>query len=207
VGKMAWLNFLDSIEFLKKNNVKVLEYKIIDNKEKLEELDDFPYVLKLSSNLLHKTEEKAVITDLYSKESLISAYDHLLSILKKHKLEGKIILQKQVKGLELIVGINKDEQFGKIILFGQGGIYTEVLDDTAIRILPIGKKEIEEMIFSTRISKLFFARGVIYDTKKIIDLIENISRISSKVQELDLNPVIFTKEDVYIVDARVKLED
>lgn len=204
---MAWLNFLDSIEFLKKNNVKVLEYKIIDNKEKLEELDDFPYVLKLSSNLLHKTEEKAVITDLYSKESLISAYDHLLSILKKHKLEGKIILQKQVKGLELIVGINKDEQFGKIILFGQGGIYTEVLDDTAIRILPIGKKEIEEMIFSTRISKLFFARGVIYDTKKIIDLIENISRISSKVQELDLNPVIFTKEGVYIVDARVKLED
>jgi len=204
---MAWLNFLDSIEFLKKNNVKVLEYKIIYNKEKLEELDDFPYVLKLSSNLLHKTEEKAVITDLYSKESLISAYDHLLSILKKHKLEGKIILQKQVKGLELIVGINKDEQFGKIILFGQGGIYTEVLDDTAIRILPIGKKEIEEMIFSTRISKLFFARGVIYDTKKIIDLIENISRISSKVQELDLNPVIFTKEGVYIVDARVKLED
>jgi acetyltransferase len=148
-----------------------------------------------------------VITDLYSKESLISAYAHLLSILKKHKLEGKIILQKQVKGLELIVGINKDEQFGKIILFGQGGIYTEVLDDTAIRILPIGKKEIEEMIFSTRISKLFFARGVIYDTKKIIDLIENISRISSKVQELDLNPVIFTKEGVYIVDARVKLED
>jgi hypothetical protein len=207
VGKMAWLNFLDSIEFLKKNNVKVLEYKIIYNKEKLEELDDFPYVLKLSSNLLHKTEEKAVITDLYSKESLISAYAHLLSILKKHKLEGKIILQKQVKGLELIVGINKDEQFGKIILFGQGGIYTEVLDDTAIRILPIGKKEIEEMIFSTRISKLFFARGVIYDTKKIIDLIENISRISSKVQELDLNPVIFTKEGVYIVDARVKLED
>lgn len=204
---MAWLNFLDSIEFLKKNNVKVLDYKIIDNKEKLEELDDFPYVLKLSSNLLHKTEEKAVITDLYSKESLISAYAHLLSILKKHKLEGKIILQKQVKGLELIVGINKDEQFGKIILFGQGGIYTEVLDDTAIRILPIGKKEIEEMIFSTRISKLFFARGVIYDTKKIIDLIENISRISSKVQELDLNPVIFTKEGVYIVDARVKLED
>lgn len=204
---MAWLNFLDSIEFLKKNNVKVLEYKIIYNKEKLEELDDFPYVLKLSSNLLHKTEEKAVITDLYSKESLISAYAHLLSILKKHKLEGKIILQKQVKGLELIVGINKDEQFGKIILFGQGGIYTEVLDDTAIRILPIGKKEIEEMIFSTRISKLFFARGVIYDTKKIIDLIENISRISSKVQELDLNPVIFTKEGVYIVDARVKLED
>lgn len=204
---MAWLNFLDSIEFLKKNNVKVLEYKIIYNKEKLEELDDFPYVLKLSSNLLHKTEEKAVITDLYSKESLISAYDHLLSILKNHKLEGKIILQKQVKGLELIVGINKDEQFGKIILFGQGGIYTEVLDDTAIRILPIGKKEIEEMIFSTRISKLFFARGVIYDTKKIIDLIENISRISSKVQELDLNPVIFTKEGVYIVDARVKLED
>lgn len=204
---MAWLNFLDSIEFLKKNNVKVLDYKIIDNKEKLEELDDFPYVLKLSSNLLHKTEEKAVITDLYSKESLISAYAHLLSILKNHKLEGKIILQKQVKGLELIVGINKDEQFGKIILFGQGGIYTEVLDDTAIRILPIGKKEIEEMIFSTRISKLFFARGVIYDTKKIIDLIENISRISSKVQELDLNPVIFTKEGVYIVDARVKLED
>jgi len=207
VEKMVWLNFLESIDFLKKNNIKVLDYKIIDSKEKLEYYKDFPYVLKLSSNLLHKTEEKAVITDIYSKESLFSAYNHLSSILEKHKIKGKIILQKQVKGLELIIGINKDEQFGKVILFGQGGIYTEVLDDTSIRILPIEKKEIQEMIFSTRVSKLFFARGVIYDTKELIDLIESISKISTKVLEFDLNPVILTKEGLYIVDARVKLEE
>lgn len=203
---MGWLNFSESIDFLKKNNIKVIDCNVIDSKEKLEKFNDFPYVLKLSSSLLHKTEEKAVITDIYSKESLISAYNHLNSILKKHQISGKIILQKQVRGLELIIGINKDEQFGKVILFGQGGIYTEVLNDTAIRILPITKKEIEEMIFSTKISKLFFARGVIYDTSKLVNLIDRISAISKNINELDLNPVIFTKDEIYIVDARVKLE-
>lgn len=204
---MGWLNFSESIDFLKKNNIKVIDCNVIDSKEKLEKFTDFPYVLKLSSSLLHKTEEKAVITDIYSKDSLISAYNHLNSILKKHQISGKIILQKQVRGLELIIGINKDEQFGKVILFGQGGIYTEVLNDTAIRILPITKKEIEEMIFSTKISKLFFARGVIYDTSKLVNLIDRISVISKNIDELDLNPVIFTKDEIYIVDARVKLED
>ena len=203
---MGWLNFSESIDFLKKNNIKVIDCNVIDSKEKLEKFTDFPYVLKLSSSLLHKTEEKAVITDIYSKDSLISAYNHLNSILKKHQISGKIILQKQVRGLELIIGINKDEQFGKVILFGQGGIYTEVLNDTAIRILPITKKEIEEMIFSTKISKLFFARGVIYDTSKLVNLIDRISAISKNINELDLNPVIFTKDEIYIVDARVKLE-
>jgi len=204
---MAWLNLLESMNFLKKHNIKTFDYKIIDSKEKLKNYKDFPYVLKLSSNLLHKTEEKAVITEIHSCDSLVSAYTYLKSILEKHKIQGKIILQKQVKGLELIVGINNDGQFGKVILFGQGGIYTEILNDTAISLIPVSKKEIENMIFSTKISKLFFARGVIYDTKKLIDLLENISKISDKIQELDLNPVILTKEGPYIVDARVKLEE
>ncbi|MFA5745503.1 MAG: acetate--CoA ligase family protein [archaeon] len=205
---MNWLNFNESIEYLKKNKISVLETKIINSKKELEKYSNFPYVLKLSSNLIHKTESKAIITDIYSKESLESSFDYLQNVLKKEKVIGKVILQKQVKGLELIVGINEDPQFGKVIVFGQGGIYTEIQNDTAIRILPITKKEIEEMIFQTRVSKLFFARGIQYDVSKLIFLVEQVSILSKDkdLLELDLNPVIFTKDNFYIVDARVKLK-
>jgi len=204
---MAWLNFLDSMEFLKSNEIEVPDYQVIRSRKELEAQKWLPCVLKLSSGLLHKTEEHAVITDIYSKEELFSAYDKLRSVLEKQGIKGEIVLQRQIKGIELIIGVSSDQQFGKVILFGQGGIYTEILDDTSIRLLPVTKKDIEEMVFSTKVSKLFSARGKTYDTKKLVALVEDVSRVSKKLLELDLNPVILTEDGVYIVDARVNLED
>ncbi len=201
---MAWLNLLESMEYLKKRKISVLVTKAISRKE-LEKFKDFPYVLKLSSNLIHKTESKAIITDIYSKEALFSAVDHLENVLKKEKTKGKVVIQKQVKGLELIIGINNDAQFGKVIVFGKGGIYTEQEDDTVIRILPITKKEIEEMIYSTKISKYFFARGKSYAISKLILLLEKVCNMGKdkNLLELDLNPVILTEKEAYVLDVRI----
>lgn len=203
---MEWLNLLDSIEFFKKNNIPVLEYKVISSKKDLDKKTDFPYVLKLSSKILHKTEEKAVFTDIYSYSSLVDAYNHLKNILDKKKIDGKIILQKQVKGLELILGLKKDPQFGKIILFGQGGVYTEIINDSSIKLIPLTKKDIEELIYSTKISKMFSARGINYDVTQLPNLIEKILKIENKIEELDLNPIILAKDGLHIVDIRVKVK-
>jgi succinyl-CoA synthetase beta subunit len=157
---------------------------------------------------VHKTESKAVYTDIYTKKALKDAFENLQNVLKKENVKGKVIIQKQVKGLELLIGINNDAQFGKVIVFGQGGIYTELLDDTAIRILPITKKEIEEMVYATKVSKFFSARGKNYPVSKLILLLEKVCELAKDkhLQELDLNPVILTEKEIYIVDARVNLK-
>lgn len=205
---MAWLNFVDSINYLKRKKIAVLESKIVSSRTDIEKYKYFPYVLKISSNLIHKTESKAIITDINSKEELISSFESLLNTLKTEKVKGKIVIQKQIKGLELIIGINEDSQFGKVIVFGQGGIYTEIQDDTSIRVLPVTKEEIEKMVYSTKVSKYFSARGKNYDVSKLIQLITKVSQLAKDkpLLELDLNPVIFTENEVYIVDVRVKLK-
>ena len=204
---MAWLNLEDSLKYIKSNKISYLESKAISKKD-IDKFSDFPYVLKLSSSLVHKTESKAVYTDIYTKKALKDTFENLQNVLKKENVKGKVIIQKQVKGLELLIGINNDAQFGKVIVFGQGGIYTELLDDTAIRILPITKKEIEEMVYATKVSKFFSARGKNYPVSKLILLLEKVCELAKDkhLQELDLNPVILTEKEIYIVDARVNLK-
>ena len=204
---MAWLNLEDSLKYIKRKKISILESKEILKKD-LDKFFDFPYVLKLSSSLVHKTESKAVYTDIYTKESLHKAFTALQDILKKEKIKGKVIIQKQIKGIELLIGINNDLQFGKVIVFGQGGVYTEIQNDNAIRLLPISKKEIEEMIYSTKVSKYFSARGKNYPVSKLVSLIEKVCEMAKDkhLQELDLNPVILTENEIYIVDARVNFK-
>ncbi|HOZ35586.1 MAG TPA: acetate--CoA ligase family protein [archaeon] len=204
---MAWLNLEDSFKYLKQKNIAILESKELLKKD-IERFSDFPYVLKLSSSLVHKTESKAVYTEIYTKEAFIDAFEKLQEVLKKEKVKGKVIIQKQVKGLELLIGINNDAQFGKVIVFGQGGIYTELQDDTTIRLLPITKKEIEVMVYTTKVSRYFSARGKNYPVSKLISLLEKVCELSKDkhLQEIDLNPVILTEKEIYIVDARVNLK-
>lgn len=195
------------LKYIKSNKISYLESKAISKKD-IDKFSDFPYVLKLSSSIVHKTESKAVYTDIYTKKALKDTFENLQNVLKKENVKGKVIIQKQVKGLELLIGINNDAQFGKVIVFGQGGIYTELLDDTAIRILPITKKEIEEMVYATKVSKFFSARGKNYPVSKLILLLEKVCELAKDkhLQELDLNPVILTEKEIYIVDARVNLK-
>lgn len=204
---MAWLNLEDSFKYLKQKNIAILESKELLKKD-IERFSDFPYVLKLSSSLVHKTESKAVYTEIYTKEAFIDAFEKLQEVLKKEKVKGKVIIQKQVKGLELLIGINNDALFGKVIVFGQGGIYTELQDDTTIRLLPITKKEIEVMVYTTKVSRYFSARGKNYPVSKLISLLEKVCELSKDkhLQEIDLNPVILTEKEIYIVDARVNLK-
>lgn len=204
---MAWLNLEDSLKYIKRKKISILESKEILKKD-LDKFFDFPYVLKLSSSLVHKTESKAVYTDIYTKEALHKTFDSLQALLKKEKIKGKVIIQKQIKGIELLIGINNDLQFGKVIVFGQGGVYTEIQNDNAIRLLPISKKEIEEMIYSTKVSKYFSARGKNYPVSKLVSLIEKVCEMAKDkhLQELDLNPVILTENEIYIVDARVNFK-
>jgi acetyltransferase len=165
---------------------------------------DFPLGLKIiSDQALHKSSINGV-RRVNNKEEIVKNYNELLKISKqkKLKLEG-ILVHTWIVGKEIIIGVKKDNTFGHIILFGGGGIFTEILKDFSLRILPINENDALEMIKETKIY------GIIKDEKnfkQIINCLLKINDIVLKHQniiELDINPLIINEKNVLVVDARM----
>ena len=188
--------------FLKKEGFPVVESYLIKDKNSLirhSKKISFPLVLK-NPEILHKTEKNAVITDV-NKENLIKSYQNLKS--------KKVLMQKQLKGHELLIGIKKDNVFGHVIAFGIGGIFTEVLKEVSFRVLPVNKKEIISLIKENKAYNLLNSRGKNISTKNIEGIILKLSKLIEKhpnIQELDINPLIVNEKEAKIVDARIILD-
>lgn len=211
------------VKYLKSNIFETIrEIRLQESKIK------FPLVLKLvSPQLVHKTEIKAVRLPIYRKNELFQAAKELEATAKKAKLESfKFEIQPFVfQKLELILGINKDPDklqkigskeviaskgFGHIMLLGAGGIYTEALDDTALKLLPVNRADALEMLKSVKIGKAVFgARRQHYNYPALLKMMVNLSKLierNSNIKSLDINPVFVTENDVYAVDIKIFLE-
>ncbi len=197
--------------FLKKY-LPIANHLLIKNREELKKIKfKFPLVLKIiSDQALHKTEIKG-IEIVKRKEDLENSFNVLLSRSKKKKLkiEG-ILVQEFLKGLELIIGIKKDPIFNHIILFGLGGIFTEVLKDVCIRKCPIISSDAEEMIKEIKSKDILFgARNKKFNInllKKILVSVSTIPEKYPKILELDINPLIISEKNAKVVDARIITE-
>jgi len=171
----------------------------------------YPVVLKVDSeNIVHKTETKTVMTNIRDEKELTEAFGKIIKNAKKHEPKARVngvIVQEHVRGYETIVGGKIDPQFGPIILFGAGGIFTEVLRDTSIRVCPIEKEDAEEMIDEIKYSKILkgFRGEPPVKTKEIIDVLLKASRIMMKenVREMDINPLIVSRRGAKAVDVRI----
>ncbi len=167
----------------------------------------FPLVIKLSSDkLLHKSDIGAVKI-VNCSEDLGKEYNHLLKIAKDHKIRLKgILVQEYIEGHQAIVGAKRDPTFGPVVIFGIGGIYTELLKDTSIRICPIKKQDALSMINETKFSKILQGyRGEKADIDAVAEIILKVSRImtrNKKIQEIDINPLVIGSK-CKIVDARI----
>jgi acyl-CoA synthetase (NDP forming) len=171
----------------------------------------YPVVLKgTGEGIAHKTEKGLVKVKIMDEEGLKRAYREILST--GEKIEG-MLLQKFIPGKrEFIAGIVRDPQFGPVIMFGLGGIFTEVLKDVTFRIAPIEKVDAEEMISELKSAKLLDAfRGEKpVNKEKLISLLVKLSEVPFKderIAEIDLNPIIPWEDEIYIVDALVVLKD
>jgi len=169
-----------------------------------------PFVLKLQSpDIIHKTDVGGVVTKIKSIEELKEAYKKIISNVKKVRPNARIegfILQRYVDGLEVIVGGKIDPTFGKIILFGLGGIFTEVFEDTAIRVVPIGGKDARSMITEIKAYKILKGfRGKTYNIKSLVDVLLRTSKLleHEDIKEMDFNPVIVNEKEAKVVDWRI----
>jgi acetyl-CoA synthetase (ADP-forming) len=176
----------------------------------------FPVVLKIiSPDVVHKTDSGGVKLSLKNVSEVKKAYHEILEAVGKQYPDAVIhgvSVQKMVRpGTEVIVGTSKDPQFGPVIMFGLGGIFVEILKDVSFRIVPVNRKDAQEM--TEEIKGYALLRG--YRGKEpanIPALVEIILRVSNfihenpQIKELELNPVFAYEDRALAVDARIILE-
>ena len=190
-------------ELLEENGIKIPKQIIINGEDEIDDISlKYPVACKVySKEIYHKTDVGGVVLNIKSKEELREAVMKL-----RRKFNEKIMVQEMVKGVEFIVGVNRDRELGKIILFGLGGIMAELCKKHSFRMLPINREDAEEMIDEIEIHPLFRGyRGIKIDRNVIVDAILNIAKIGfSKSTSFEINPLIVNEKGAFAVD--IKLE-
>ena len=170
----------------------------------------FPLVLKgCSSNITHKTGKGLIQVDIRNAEEALDAFQSIMA----NMAEGdEVLVQEMIKGQrELVVGLTRDPQFGPCVMFGLGGIFTEVLKDVSFRVAPLEKYDALEMMSEIKAHKILDAvRGMpAADRDLLADILINVGRIgleNDEVKEIDINPLILSGSKPVAVDALVVLE-
>lgn len=190
-------------------NEKIVVAKDIDSLE----IDYYPVVLKgISKNVIHKSEINAVKLNIKNKSELLQAANEIASNFEKNgfTVEEYLIQQFILTKHEVLLGGYRDKSFGPIIMFGSGGKYVELLNDTAIRSAYISKEEILEMNLSTSMGKILAGvRGESsINMEEMILLIQNASKMlieNENIIEFDFNPIIVDANNkLHAVDIRIK---
>ena len=170
----------------------------------------YSIVLKASGDTLsHKTELNLIALDLRNEEEVRQAYRRLVS--HPDVPVREVLVQQMIKGdRELVAGLTRDEQFGPCVMFGLGGIFTEILEDIAFRVAPLTRADALEMMESIRAKKILGAvRGKPpIDREKLADILVALGDIGlhyEMVKEIDINPIKILDGKPVAVDALVVL--
>jgi len=175
---------------------------------------NYPVAMKVvSKQITHKTDAGGVKINISTPENAARAYDAILANVRNYdpgaEVEG-IWMEEMISGTELIIGTTEDPTFGKMIMFGLGGIYVEILKDVVFRLVPIHMKNAEAMYESIKAKPILEgARGMpIVDRKKLEEMLVNVSEFVDKfsVKEMDINPLMVTRSGLKAIDARIVVE-
>ena len=202
-------------------HIPIAETRVVHSPEEaavMAEAIGFPVAVKLlSPDISHKTEVGGVALDLDSVTAVqeaASAMQQRLSLLRPDaKLKGFSVqpMIRRPDAQELIVGITSDPVFGPVLLFGQGGIAVEVLQDHALALPPLNDVLARDMIMRTRVSKLLagYRNRPAADIEAISRVLIQVAHLAAElpeVAELDINPLLADASGVIALDARVLLK-
>lgn len=178
----------------------------------------FPVVMKIASpDVLHKFDFGGIMLNIKNKTEVQKAYSTILSNIRAKlpnaRITGVMVEEMAAGGKEVILGMNDNEQFGPVLMFGMGGIYVEALEDVIFRLAPIRELTADMMIAKTKTHKILdgFRGGPVYDTAAISDCLKRLSQLVTDIddiKELDINPLIVYEKGkgCTIVDARIILK-
>lgn len=175
----------------------------------------YPVVLKIvSPDVIHKSDVGGVMLNIDSDEKVREAYSKIISNVKKHKPDAKIVgilVQEMAQpSTEVIVGLIKDQQFGPTVMFGLGGVFVEILKDVSFRVCPITELDAKEMISEIKGYPILkgYRNYPPADIDAIVKILLNVSDMAMdhpEISEMDLNPILVYEKGAKVVDARIIL--
>ncbi|OAT81182.1 acetate--CoA ligase family protein [Desulfotomaculum copahuensis] len=172
----------------------------------------YPVVLKVRSALIqHKSDLGGVVLNLADEQAVRRAFQDILQRAAAVDAAAAVTVQPMAPpGIEVITGLVADRQFGPVLMFGLGGVFTEVLRDVCFRLVPVTPAEAREMTTAIKGSRLLdgFRGGPPADRQALADLLLAVSNLAVAVpgiKEMDLNPVTVYSKGLLVLDARVLL--
>lgn len=202
------LNLKESFELLNKHNIQTTPTIFVSSLRDIEQkinLIKFPVALKTASGLAHKTDFGLVRANIKNKEELLVEAEKMLEISKEKKLEEILAVQEMIVGQEVLVSSITSE-FGKVVTYGLGGIFVEVMKDVSQKIAPINDSDLEEMLLEVKGTKVLLGARTkkkynIDSLKKLIKSISDLVLAYPEIKEIEFNPVIVTENGSYVVDC------
>ncbi len=209
---------VDALVFLEKEGFPVLRSHLARNEDEVAAQASeigFPVTLKISSpDAIHKTETKGIRVSLKDEIEVKQAFRELVesfsSSYPEKWLDG-IIVQRQGSGLEVIVGMLRDRQFGPVLMFGLGGVFVEAMKDVSFRLIPMETIDAKDMMEELKgYVALRNPRSGPIDLPAVENFLFQASGFimnHPEIQEMDINPLFVSPlgYGVQVCDARIKV--
>jgi len=168
----------------------------------------YPVAAKIvSPSVIHKSDVGGVIVGIDNDDQMANAFNKFS---KLDEFSG-VLVEAMAGGIELIVGAKVDYQFGPVVLLGMGGIGVEIYQDTALRMAPLKKRDVQNMLDSLTGKKILQgyrgAKGINFnEISKIVVRFSNlVMDLENEIESIDLNPVLCTHKKCVVADARIML--
>jgi acyl-CoA synthetase (NDP forming)/GNAT superfamily N-acetyltransferase len=209
----GWLELDQGVRLLEACGVPVLPARGAATAEEaavVAEAVGFPVVLKArSGDVVHKTDVGGVALNLDSSEAVRAAFETMESRLGA-QMGGAVIQPMAPWGVEVIVGLASDPDFGPVVMAGLGGVMTDLLRDRAFAVPPLAPGAADAMVASLRAAPLLDGyRGTPkVDRQALVAVLEQIARVAEEVPELvelDLNPILVSPAGALVVDCKARL--
>lgn len=214
------LTEIESKQLLKEAGINITETKLATSMKEaiaLSKESGFPVVLKIASpDIIHKSDTGGVKIGLKNATQVSNAYKEIMASVKQRQptatIDGISVQPMAQPGVEVIIGMSKDAQFGPVLMFGLGGILVEIIKDVSFRIVPLTRRDAREMV--REIKGYPILEGYREQEPANIPILEEMllkvsdfAEQNPEVKELDLNPIFAYKDSAIAVDARVVLEE
>ena len=208
------LSEYESKQLLSSYQIPVTREKLVENEASLIKAAreiGYPIVLKgCSPDIFHKTEKGLISLDIRNENEALMAFKKISS--RMNGAKNTVLVQEMVKGKqELVAGLINDPHFGPCVMFGIGGIFTEILKDVSFRVAPLDAHDVLDMINEIKGNKILgSARGMkAVDITILTDILIKIGKIgmeNENIKEIDINPLIISENKPVAVDALVVLK-
>lgn len=206
------LSIIDSLKILQLCGIQVEPIHLITSEKDLKKISSkigFPMVAKIvSDKISHKTEVGGVVTGIKTFDELKRSYDKLYRYIDISKSSGYVGVQKMIKGNEILIGAKRDNTFGPVVVFGLGGIYTELLKEISYLVYPFTYEQFIEKINNSKLARLVqgFRNQAPIDQKKLFEIVDLIGQLMvnfPEIKEIDINPLIASDKTISAVDSRI----